>query len=230
MTTGRGVAIQYELSALYAAWRRDHPEEHLVDCGLVDEPTYVSASLRVVWVLKEPVDEHQTTGWTLPGYFRGVAGGQFPPSRTARPLGALTYGLVNREVNYSVANNKMSDGLRALAMTNLKKSGGGVSSKWVVIDQEAERTKGMWQQELRLMSPHVILCGGTFWNVARRLPLGPLQAVAGGARYAEWAGPEHRAVVIEARHPASWTVSRDRELGRLRATLDAARAAGHLMG
>lgn len=225
-----GIGIQQRLGELYAARRRDHPAEHLVECGLVDEATYAAAPLRVVWVLKEAVDEDQTTGWTLPGYFLDVARGRFPPSRTARPLGALTYGLLFGTESYDAARHMMPHGLRALGVTNLKKSGGGASSKWAVIDHEAERTKHLWREELRLMRPQVILCGGTFWNVAPRLGLSPLRSVQGGARYSIWSEPDLHAVVVEARHPASWTVGREQELARLRATLHHARGAGDLPG
>lgn len=223
-------SIQHRLADLYSAWRREHTGDHLVECGLVEEASYAAAPLRIVWVLKEAVDEDQTTGWTLPGYFLDVARGRFPPSRTARPLGALTYGLLFGTESYEAARHMMPHGLRALGVTNLKKSGGGVSSKWAVIDQEAERTKHLWREELRVMRPQVILCGGTFWNVAPRLGLGPLRTVPGGARYSIWSEPDQRAVVVEARHPASWTVRREQELARLRATLQHARGAGDLPG
>jgi hypothetical protein len=229
-TTALATSIQHRLADLYSAWRREHTGDHLVECGLVDEASYAAAPLRIVWVLKEAVDEDQTTGWILPGYFLDVARGRFRPSRTARPLGALTYGLLFGADSYEAARHMMPQGLRALGVTNLKKSGGGVSSKWAVIDQEAERTKHLWREQPRVMRPQVILCGATLWNVAPRLRLSPLRSVPGGARYSIWSEPDQRAVVVEARHPASWTVSREQELTRLRATLHHARGAGNLRG
>ena len=208
---------------LYSMWRARHPNEHLIDCGLVDEDAYDSAPLRVVWVLKEAVDERQTTGWSLPGYFQDVAMGRLPPSRTARPLGALTWGLVHGADSYATSRDQMGAGLRLLGITNLKKSGGLSYSKWSIIEEAADRSKDLWIEELRLMDPDVVVCGGTFWHVSPRLGLGDPRTAPAGSRYGVWREHLRNRVVVESTHPANWTVGRDLALARLRDVVRCAR-------
>jgi hypothetical protein len=199
---------QEVLVDLYSSWRAQHPGEHLIDCGLVDEAAYGSAAMRVVWVLKEAVDEKQTHGWSLPGYFLDVAEGRRPPSRTARPLGALTWGLLHGSASYAAAREHMGAGLRALGVTNLKKSGGPSSSRWSIIAKAANRTRELWMEELRVMDPDVVVCGGTFWHVGPRLCGDPSKAPR-GSRYGFWRELGRVRLVVEAAHPASWANGRE---------------------
>lgn len=209
------------LEQLYESHRAANPGAHVVSCGLIDEQTYAAAPERVVWVLKEPVDEKQNSGWTLPRYFRQVADGKRTPSRTARRMGALTWGIVNGAASYPSAPEDVSAGLRLLGMTNLKKSGGSSASNWKVIDAEAERTKELWLEELRVMDPTIVICGGTFWNVARHLQVNSTKAPATGARFAVWGSM----LVVQAYHPAYWAKGREHAYMRLQATIAAGRDA-----
>lgn len=197
------------LVELYSSWRAQHPGEHLIDCGLVDEDAYNSAPLRVVWILKEAVDQEQTQGWSLPGYFLDVAVGRRPPSRTARPLGALTWGVLQGLGSYAAARDEMGAGLRALGVTNLKKSGGPSYSKWAIIAEAADKSKELWIQELRVMDPDVVVCGGTFWHVAPQLCGEEPGSAPRGSRYGVWREQGRTRLVVEAVHPASWTAGRE---------------------
>lgn len=216
--------IQPRLAAAYADHRRQRPGEHIVDCGLIDEAEYRSAAFRLVWLLKEPVDAAQSSGWTLPGYFHDVAFGR-APSRTARPLGVLSAAVLDGDASYAAAYPKMASGLRRIGVTNLKKSGGGSASSWKVIDAAAARDAELWQEELRIMAPDVVVCGGTFWNVDRRLTLRERHHGVHGAWLGIWDGARQPMAIIEAWHPANWTAGRESALTRLRGTVAEARAA-----
>lgn len=215
--------IQPRLSDRYAQHRRDHPGEHVVDCGLIDEAAYRAAPFRMVWLLKEPVDESQSGGWTLPGYFHDVALGRRPPSRTARPLGVLSAALLDNQPTYASAYSRMGAGLRRIGVTNMKKSGGGSASSWTVIGAAAERDAALWQEELRIMAPDVVVCGGTFWHADRLLPLRERHTATSGAWVGVWESGQRPIAVVEGWHPANWACGRERALERLRGTVSEAR-------
>lgn len=197
-------SIQARLDALYAGWRAEHPGEHFVPCGLVDEAAYRAAPFRLVWVLKEPNDSDQHESWTLPGYFRAVIAGQRESSGTSTPLGAYSTVLLDGDADYARAKERWWSGLARIGVTNLKKSGGGARSVWRTIDAEAERTKALWLRELELLAPDVIVCGGTFWLVHSRLPADDVVSVDGGFRYRWWRRPTgERSMIIRAYHPAA---------------------------
>ena len=56
----------------------------------------------------------------------------------------------------------LKDSLRALAATNIKKTGGGGSSDTSEIWREAETSADFLRDEIAVMEPDIVLCGGTF--------------------------------------------------------------------
>jgi len=215
--------IQSQLDKLYADFRIKDPEnKQLVGCGLVDEAAYTSAPHRIVWILKEPVDDTRSEAWTLPGYFREVANNQRSVCRTSRPLGAFSAALLQTHDSYASASAAMSFGLRHIGVTNLKKSGGGTSSSWSEIDAEAARTVELWTKELEIMKPDIVICGGTYWHIHQRIGLTSQQATSGWY-YGIQKQANHTTVFIQAHHPASWRLERDTALRRLQQTLHEAR-------
>jgi hypothetical protein len=56
-------------------------------------------------------------------------------------------------------------------MTNLKKTGGGATSNRRQISLYAAKERGLWQRELEIMNPDLVICGSTYQDVQDNLSL-----------------------------------------------------------
>ncbi|PIC58323.1 hypothetical protein CSV80_05685 [Sporosarcina sp. P12(2017)] len=93
----------------------------------------------------------------------------------------------------------MADGLSSIAITNLKKSGGGVSSNMDEILLQDEYAKELWMKEIELINPDIVVCCGTFSVVKSVVGFqtevcdsGALYGDALGTRFVEFMHPMYR--------------------------------------
>lgn len=158
----------YSRSTLF----NDQQKKNLVRGGVVNEQTYMSGKLRLVFLLKDP---GVTRAWSWPQQMReeiksienrGTFSGKTGWQKTARPLGIWSYAIHNDFPTYKQVNNntKAAKGLSYSGMTNLKKTPWKAnSSNRCEVKKEARRTSKLLRQELNIMNPNIIICCGRHW-------------------------------------------------------------------
>ena len=155
----------------------------IIPCGIVDEDTYTTTKIKIVYVLREA---HMRTpykiesGFTIPkGLKRNAEKGlkNIPMGKnymyTWRQAGVWAYAILNGFDSYKILKRSeyVAKGLLSIGMTNHKKTGGGTSAKEHEIEYHAKRDKNLWQRELEIMNPDLVLCGGTYRHIADNLKL-----------------------------------------------------------
>jgi len=169
--------INQKLISLYRDYFGDKFSD-IISCGVIDEETYVSIYPKIIFILKEP---HSTAkGWSIPnGLKRNVEKGlkREPLEKgymhTWRQAGVWAYAIIYGFDKYKELRKDkyVTKGLRAIGMTNLKKTGGKASSNRKEISYHANQDKELWQNELEIMNPDIILCGSTYDDVFKNLGL-----------------------------------------------------------
>ena len=152
-----------------------------IPCGVVDEETYINIYPKIVFILREPHSDE--IGWSMQkGLKRNVEKGLEGKSLevgymyTWRQAGVWAYSIVYGFDRYSVLKKDIyvAKGLQAIGMTNLKKTGGRASSNLREISRYAAKEKVLWENELNIMNPDLVICGGTYQDVRKNLNLDKL--------------------------------------------------------
>jgi len=199
--------INQKLGWLY---RRYDTKRRFIRCGVVNEKTYLRSSPRLVIVLREPNSSDRD--WSLPKFLREELERfergqkfQYPYFwKTWKPIGIWSYAIHRGFDKYANLDSERIavKGLSYIGMTNLKKTGGRSTAHYPTIKKHAEKYRDLWQNELEIMDPEIILCGGTFEILAELLGLKPRKTRT-GLRYAQWELNGHRVLLVGCNHPAS---------------------------
>ena len=200
--------IQEQLNMLYQPCLSSRTR--FVPCGLVNEGLYTKSRTKVLWLLKDPNDPEPKVGekwrqWNLPEWILvDIAEKKWGGRTMWKVVGALTYGMQqNSFPPYCVSyenEDHICDGLRMIGVTNLKKTGGGSASKNEEIHAAANDDVDLWTEEIRIMAPHLVVCGGTYWYIKQ--PLGLLdKRLQVGSTYAIYDFNGHECVLLDMFHP-----------------------------
>jgi hypothetical protein len=185
--------------------------EKIITCGVVDEAIYTNTYPKIVFLLKEPNSEDNN--WSLPkGLQRNVGNALNNKAMdkkymvTWRQAGAWAYGIAYGFNTYNQLKKDIfvAKGLQTLAMTNLKKTGGKGSSNMRLIAKFAIRDSSIWREELRIMNPDLIICGGTYGLVVKVLGLACNLLLAEGSEKYYYSFLEldgKKAVILSFWHP-----------------------------
>ena len=176
-----------KISALFDAWKQkapssdgyiNHPARVFISDGIVaDDPDeWYRQDCRPLFLLKEAYGGDQD--WDLTWYVRSVADGK-NKNRTWRNVAMWTYGLLNTHADHALpglpeyhretdalppnAANATFNGqlLKKIAVVNIKKSDGEMSSSDDDLLRYAEHdAKELWQ-EIELINPTVIVSANT---------------------------------------------------------------------
>ncbi|KGX91278.1 hypothetical protein [Pontibacillus marinus] len=151
------MSITSELNVLYERWKNG---KHFIPGGVVDENKFQSSSIKVLMLLKE-VNDTNGDEWTLPEHLNNQIHHQkFRP--IWRNVGMWVYGAQFNFPPYQNAKKHVGDGIRYVATTNLKKSGGSGSSNMDEIWEHARDNQMLWREEIKIINPDIVVCGGTF--------------------------------------------------------------------
>lgn len=190
------MTINERLEKLYSNWKR--PNENLVKGGVVDESYYLDSPIKTMVVLKEVNSEDYSDWslvdlinkfnhnnryeylWKIVGIWSSSINHNFPPYKTA------TYML----------ESVIYDGLCQIATTNLKKTSGKGTSNYDEIVMYARRDKKLWIEEIKIIDPDIVICGGTF-NIIKDILEFEANECDNGAQYGIYDGR----VFIEMPHP-----------------------------
>ncbi|WP_078543531.1 hypothetical protein [Litchfieldia alkalitelluris] len=187
------MSINEKLADLYSKWTTS---DHFVSGGVVDEEKYHSSKVKVLMLLKEVNDPYQTENWSLVDLIQDQIQlkRNFPVWKRA---GEWNYGLQHNWPYYVEASQNFAEGLSSIATTNLKKSGGTGESNMEDIMTHAKEQLDLWTQEIEIMKPDLVICGGTYSIVAELLAL-QNQVSPAGTNY----GKALNTTFIDFYHPA----------------------------
>lgn len=156
--------IYQKLSALYTNWQLTHPG-HFVQGGVVDEEMFDRSEVKLLFLLKEVNDTEQKEDWSLVQLIQDQMQ-EMTFYQIWKTIGLWSFGLQQGFPHYQTLTYRqdlhIADGLREIAIINLKKSGGGGVSNYEEIKEHAEKNKELWMKEIEIIHPDVVVCGGTF--------------------------------------------------------------------
>lgn len=144
-----------QLNKLFLEWKKVRPSygTSFSEDGIINEELWNEAKRKIVFLFKE----------------RNGGEGDFRELLDKDPnpwpvVGYWSYGLQNvtdlPEFKDAVENSK--DACRSSAVVNLKKTPGRGSSNMEEIQQIASSDKKRIEEELRIISPEIVVCGGVF--------------------------------------------------------------------
>jgi hypothetical protein len=197
------MSINNDLAVIYQSCKRSN--EQFIAGGVVNEEEYEAAPCKLLVLLKEANDKDNADDWSLidliNDQIKAFEESEKNYLEIWRRIGLLSLGLkwgfdhYHHQVLGGIEQD-IAEGLSAIAVTNLKKCGGGGSSNYDEIKQYAARDKDLWSKEVEIMKPDIVLCGGTFSIVCDLLGFEVLQGPS-GADY----GKALRTVFVDFPHP-----------------------------
>jgi hypothetical protein len=168
--------INEKLHDLYIHYYGEDYKKKIIPCGIVDENAYSASKPRIAFVLKEP--HSKDVGWSIPcGLLRNVDRGSLGFEKkyayTWNQAGVWAYAIHNGFRDYKELCKPVliAEGIRSIGMTNLKKTGGESVAVPKTIQNHASSDVDLWQHELEIMDPDLIICGRTYKYVVNNLGL-----------------------------------------------------------
>lgn len=131
----------------------------IVEDGIVDENEYLSSKYKILYVMKEV---NSSEAWDLRKFL--YDGGR---PQTWDNIARWTQGILNIHTEYSwdelSKNNEKRRKiyLKKIGSINLKKTGGGYTSKIKEISKAARENKAIIKNQIEIYKPDIIICCGT---------------------------------------------------------------------
>lgn len=151
-----------------------HPDGQIIQGGMLDEVCFENSKGKVMYLLKEVNDPDCKYDWTLPGLLRSIQNKNQTFYRTWKNVSRWTLATEYSDLNYQeIESNSqlLFDGLSLFATTNLKKVAGIGTSNYEDIEKEAIKNRDEWLEEISIIKPHLIICGGTYNIVKKALDI-----------------------------------------------------------
>ena len=136
--------------------------------GIYDAKKYLSSPKRIMWILKEPIDETcdnkpRGGGWPL---YEAFDNDDAWKNRTWQPIIYATYGILNQkkweDMSWIEDDKSMVEVLKQIAYINISKMPALTSSK----DSELIGNYNIWRsiilEQIRVYNPQIIIFGNTF--------------------------------------------------------------------
>lgn len=138
----------------------NHSKNVFIPDGIVSEEHWNKSDIKILFVLKEAYSKDKK--WNnLLGYINDGAENH----KMWKRISEWCYGIFNTTTDkippYDEACNHM-DILKSIAVLNIKKSAGKESSNGDEIREYALFDREEIKEEIRLINPDIIVCGGTF--------------------------------------------------------------------
>lgn len=137
--------------------------------GIYSSERYLSASKRILWVLKEPYDEITESGMPCGGgwcIYEAFDNANAWSNRTWQPMIYASYGILHgkryQDMDYISDDPSMVEILKDIAYINISKMPGFTSSN----DADIQRFYDLWRpillEQIQLYQPQIIIFGNTF--------------------------------------------------------------------
>lgn len=208
-----------KLDELFDNWKREIKKEEInrhqfISDGIVDESTWITSELKVLFLLKEPNDENSNKDWDLRELLRN---GAHHRKKGYTPTWGLTaryvYGIQNGFCPWEATEQKRSGidfrkheqrkaYLKSIAVVNVKKSGGAGSSNWEELKKAVESSHSFIKEEIRIIAPDLIITGGTEKLISKiftELHSRKKKSLSTGVKY--WKPRNENYFIIEYYHP-----------------------------
>jgi len=191
-------------------WRAALASRRLYEDGAVDPATYWEQARRVVVVLREVNDPGDSFLKLLAdGATVGVrtkTGRRTPAGQALwNNVAGWAYGLLTDFPEFSVVPAMTPElrgaCLRQIAVVNLNKAGGGARHVPKDLAAEARLRRDLLSEQLRLLDPHVVVCGGTAALLHDVVGLGAPETVCGTRVFL---AANSRRVAIDTWHPGAY--------------------------
>jgi hypothetical protein len=146
------------LADLFRRWPDETGCTRVFTDGPIDPDEYVDQPRRIVFVLKEVNELKDVTGWDL-----GELILEEDYGRTWNNVARWTMAILSATLwaDLPVMNKETRTKiLSSVAVMNLNKEGGGASTHGPSLRTAAERAQGLLREQIDLLDPHVVVCGG----------------------------------------------------------------------
>lgn len=190
-----------QLDRLFDEWEETVPDykDKFVRDGIIDEKLYTAATVKILYVTKEPNNPDQASG-----DFREWWKDEIVYTFSYR-LAEWSYGLLNNFPQYdNIWTNKASAqrAIQSIALMNIKKSGGGGSADYPKMMEHVKANFNFLHRQIKIISPEIIILG-TSWNKLRDSLFPNISWRKSG--YICSVGRHENARVIDYYHPSSRT-------------------------
>lgn len=174
--------IAEKLSELY---RKNHPDGKVIGGGVMDEDKYLFSKGRTMMLMKEVNDPNSKYDWDLPFLLRDIYNKQRPFYRMWKNVSRWVLCTQYSDLFYEdIKQNDLHEGLKLIATTNLKKTGGTGQSNYDDILNAAKLGRAEWMEEIHIIAPRMVVCAGTFDIVCKVLEAeNQIQYSKSGAAY-----------------------------------------------
>jgi hypothetical protein len=164
----------FAVTDLFSRWRASSSDfqDHFVEDGIIDLETWGHAETQVLFILRE------TNG------YRGSMAALIRKACTTHPssklwdrptfhnVGRWAHGLLHATdagvPSFETAHKNRKRSLLACAFINLKKTTGGARATEAV-EHAAARDAIFVREQIELINPHVVVCGGTYKAIKQHL-------------------------------------------------------------
>jgi len=147
-------------------------EENAIVDGIINIDQYIKAKYRILWVLKEPYSN--IGGWNFQDYLskrdiESKKGKKNDPLKKMiwKKIFYSTYGLLHLDIDYDnipeVTDASVYGTGEQIAYINLKKTGGGSSSKYDIICDAYKRNEEILFDQIIAYDPNIIIFGNTLF-------------------------------------------------------------------
>jgi len=180
---------------------------HYVYGGVFNEHEYCEQKIKLLFILKEVIDENKDERWSLVDLVsKQIEDQKF--LTIFKRMGELSFGHNQGFPPYHSAvanmfhNANITEGLEKLAVINLKKTGGGNISELSEIREHALENRELIHKEIEIINPDLMVCGGNFDIVCELLDI-PFTVSNSGARIAKYKGK----LLLDFLHPGYYMLS-----------------------
>jgi len=185
---------------LFTRWRGSSSDfqDHFVEDGIIDPGKWVQADTRILFILRETNGYRKSIAALIHKACTTHPSSGLWDRPTFHNIGRWAYGLRHTTgstlSDFDVAHKNRKTALLACAFMNLKKTTGGARATEAV-EQAAARDADFLREQIELINPRVVVCGGTYKAIKKHL-YPAIQKV--GARVHEVDGR----LFINAHHPS----------------------------
>jgi hypothetical protein len=172
---GRSADLERLFLRWRAHWLENRVPDKFVPDGIGDEVAWAASAPRVLWVLREPNDASpRSNEWDLRDFLRSPAWewtDQDRPGNLWPMIARCSYGIIHHPCTFRDADERYrtSGILRRIAAMNIKKSPGVDTVVWSELRRFAKLDAPFIREEIEIIDPTIIVCGGTLGFVCNAL-------------------------------------------------------------
>lgn len=159
---------------LFSRWRASSAafQDHFVEDGIIDPAKWAQADARILFILRETNGYRNSMATLIHKACTTHPSSKLWDRPTFHNVGRWAYGLLNATdatlPGFDAAHKNRKTALLACAFMNLKKTTGGARATEAV-EHAAARDACFLREQIELIDPQVIVCGGTYKAIKQHL-------------------------------------------------------------